>query len=236
MPATGGIKQLHDLHKRLAWHEKQLEEGPRKIRVREKQVEKKEVEIAALKDQITEVQKSADASNLQYKTNEQKIVEEKVKLNQAASNKEFDIIKGQIASYDNANAELEDQYLELLEQVDAGQQKVAALEEEVSTAKTQVETTKQEIAEEEPKLRSAMSELEGEMSGAIGAIPSKLQEMYRRLVAAYGPEAFAPVENNACSECFVQFTPQENVNLRSGNVLLCRQCGRLIYLESDEAE
>lgn len=236
MPATGGIKQLHDLHKRLARHAKQLEEGPRKIRVREKQVEKKEAEIAALKEQVTEVQKSADASNLQFKTNEQKIVEEKVKLNQASSNKEFDIIKGQIASYDNANAELEDQYLQLLEQVDAGHQKVTALEEEVTAAKAQVETTKQEVAEEEPKLRTAMNELEGEMSGAIGCIPSKLQEMYRRLVAAYGPDAFAPVENNACSECFVQFSPQQNVELRTGTVMLCRECGRLIYLESDEAE
>lgn len=236
MPATVGIKQLHELHKQLATHTKQLEEGPRKIRIREKAVEKKEAEIATLKQQITEVQKAADATNLQFKTNEQKIVELKVKLNQATSNKEFDIFKTAIASDEEANAALEDEYLELLEQVDAGHRRGAALGEEMAALKAQIEATKQEVAEEEPKLRAGMSELQGEMASAIGCVPSKLQEMYRRLVVAYGPEAFAPVENNACSECFVQFSPQRNMELRGGRVMLCSECGRIIYLASEEAE
>ena len=93
---------------------------------------------------------------------------------------------------------------------------------------------KKELAEEEPKLRAGITAVENELPEASECLPSKLQEMYRRLVAAYGPEAFAPVENDACSECFVQFSPQQSVELRNGTVLLCRECGRLVYLNAAE--
>ena len=224
MPATGGIKQLHELHQQLAWHAKQLEDGPRKVRVRDKSVEKKHAEIAAHKEQLTQLQKTADETNLQLK----------VKLNKSASNKEFEIIKTQIDADTSANETLEDEYLELLEQIDTGRSEHAELEQQLQAAQADVEGMKKELAEEEPKLRAGMTAVENELPQASECLPSKLQEMYRRLVPAYGADAFAPVENAACSECFVQFSPQQSVELRNGEVLLCRECGRLVYLDAAE--
>jgi predicted nucleic acid-binding Zn-ribbon protein len=234
MPATGGIKQLHELHQQLAWHAKQLEDGPRKVRVRIKFVEKKQAELAAHKDQLTQLQKTADETNLQFRSNEEQIAELKVKLNKASSNKEFEIIKGQMDGDISANETLEDEYLELLEQIDTGRSEFAKLGEQLEAAQADVEAMKKELAEEEPKLRVGITTVENELPEASECLPSKLQEMYRRLVTAYGPEAFAPVENDACSECFVQFSPQQSVELRNGTVLLCRECGRLVYLDAAE--
>ncbi len=234
MPATGGIKQLHELHQQLAWHAKQLEDGPRKVRVRDKSVGKKHAEIAAHKEQLTQLQKTADETNLQFRSNEQQIAELKVKLNKSASNKEFEIIKTQIDADTSANETLEDEYLELLEQIDTGRSEHAELEQQLQAAQADVEGMKKELAEEEPKLRAGMTAVENELPQASECLPSKLQEMYRRLVTAYGADAFAPVENDACSECFVQFSPQQSVELRNGEVLLCRECGRLVYLDAAE--
>jgi len=234
MPATGGIKQLHELHQQLAWHAKQLEDGPRKVRMRDKIVEKKQAEIAAHKEQLTQLQKTADETNLQFRSNEQQIAELKVKLNKASSNKEFEIIKSQMDADLAANATLEDEYLELLEQIDSGRTEFAELGQQLEVAQANVESTKRELAEEEPKLHAGITAVENELPKALECLPSKLQEMYRRLVAAYGPEAFAPVENDACSECFVQFSPQQSMELRNGTVLLCRECGRLVYMNAAE--
>jgi hypothetical protein len=234
MPATGGIKQLHELHQRLAWHAKQLEDGPRKVRVRTKSVEKKQAEIATHKEQLTQLQITADETNLQFRSNEQQIAELKVKLNKASSNKEFEIIKSQMDADATANETLEDEYLELLEQIDTGRSELAELGQQLEAAQADVEAMKKDLAEEEPKLRAGITAVENELPEALECLPSKLQEMYRRLVMAYGPEAFAPVENDACSECFVQFSPQQSVELRNGTVLLCRECGRLVYLDAAE--
>ena len=80
-PTTGGLKELHVLHQRLHDKKSELEAGPRSVAIREGLCKKKQVEIDGQKDLITSHQKAADDKNLQFKTNEQKIVELKAKLN-----------------------------------------------------------------------------------------------------------------------------------------------------------
>lgn len=231
---TGGLSDLHDLHLELHARKKKLEAGPRQISIREKLVAKKQAEIDEHKEAITNLQKTADDKNLQFRTNEQEIVDLKGKLNQAASNKEFDIIKGQIAKDESANAALEDEYLELLEQVDTGRQELATLEEELKAAGENVASTRQTIESEKPQLDAEVAEFQKEMKEAEKCIPGELREMYRRLVQQYGPAALAPVEGGACCECFVEVSPQQEVELRAGRGLRCRSCGRVLYSRPTE--
>jgi predicted nucleic acid-binding Zn-ribbon protein len=232
--ATGGLKELHDLHLQYADVESQLDSGPRQIRVREKIVAKKQAAIDAQKENLKELQKAADHKNLQFKTNEQHLVDLRVKLNQASSNKEFDIIKGQIDADTTANESLEDDYLEALETIDAGRQKLTELEGELKSAQTAVETAKQEVSTEKPKLEARMAELKTEIAEAEACIPNEIREDYRRLVAAKGSECLARVENYACTECFVEVSPQQKVLLRSAKATKCKSCGRVLYMEAVE--
>ena len=232
--ATGGLKELHDLHLQYADVESQLDSGPRQIHVREKIVTKKQTAIDAKKEELTAQQKAADHKHLQFKTNEQNLVDLRAKLNQAASNKEFDIIKGQIATGTDANAKLEDEYLEALEAIDAGREELSALEEELKSAQAAVETAKQDVAEEKPKLEARMAELKTEIAGAESCIPNEIREDYRRLVAAKGSECLARVEHYACSECYVEVSPQQKVLLRSAKATKCKSCGRVLYMEAAE--
>ncbi len=179
--------------------------------MREKIVTKKQTAIDAKKEELTAQQKAADHKHLQFKTNEQNLVDLRAKLNQAASNKEFDIIKGQIATGTDANAKLEDEYLEALEAIDAGREEFSALEEALKSAQAAVETAKQDVAEEKPKLEARMAELKTEIAGAESCIPNEIREDYRRLVAAKGSECLARVEHYACSECYVEVSPQQKV-------------------------
>ncbi|MBI1314739.1 hypothetical protein GC176_25885 [bacterium] len=232
--ATGGLKELHDLHLRYADVEKQLETGPRQIRVREKVVEKKQAAIAAHKENLTALQKAADHKNLQFRTNEQHLAGLRAKLNQASSNKEFDIIKGQIEADTAANAVLEDEYLAALEKIDARRQEMAALESELKTAQSSVETARQDVAAEKPKLEAQLAELKAEIAAAEHCVPKEMREDYRRMVAAKGSECLAAVERYACTECYVEVSPQQKVELRSAKATKCRSCGRLLYMEIKE--
>jgi predicted nucleic acid-binding Zn-ribbon protein len=232
--ATGGLKELHDLHLRYAEVESQLDSGPRQIRVREKIAAKKQAAIDAQKESLMGLQKAADHKNLQFKTNEQHLAGLRAKLNQAASNKEFDIIKGQIEADNTANASLEDEYLEALETIDAGRRELANLEVELTSALAAVESAKQGVADEKPRLEAQLAELKAEIAAAESCIPRELREDYRRLVAAKGSECLARVDAYACSECFVEVSPQQKVELRSAKATKCKSCGRVLYMEADE--
>lgn len=232
--ATGSLKELHQVH--LALHECQqkLAAGPRRIAAHEKAAAKRQAEIDAQKAKITEYQKEADQRNLQFRTNEQELANLKAKLNQAASNKEFEIIKNQMAADNEANAKLEDEYLELLEQVDAGRAHLEELNGTLADAESSLKAVKDEFAAEEAGIRAKAAEIETELREAEKCIPSKMMEMYRRLVDAHGAGSLAPTDGNACSECFVELSPQNMVEVRNAHVVVCKSCSRLLYYPGDE--
>lgn len=233
-PTTGGLKELHVLHQRLHDKKSELEAGPRSVAIREGLCKKKQVEIDGQKDLITSHQKAADDKNLQFKTNEQKIVELKAKLNSAASNKEFDILKGQIEADTAANGVLEDEYLELLELVDTERNNLTALEAELEEATKVAKDKAGEVEAAAPGVKAAIEELLKEVKAAEQCIPSKFGDDYRRLVDAHGPGAIAVAEEGACTECFTELSPQHQLELRVGKVIRCRMCGRLLYSEDSE--
>ena len=82
----------------------QLEAGPRRVRAREALRVKKQGEADAERQVVTDLRKASDERTLQLKTNETRLIDLRSKLNAASSNKEFDIIKGQIDADLAANA------------------------------------------------------------------------------------------------------------------------------------
>ncbi|MGZ0170742.1 MAG: zinc ribbon domain-containing protein [Planctomycetales bacterium] len=227
--ATGGLRELHQVHLDLDTCHKQLDNGPRRIAAHEKKLAKKQAEIDAHKSDITTLQKTADGKNLQVRTNEQTVADTKAKLNQAKSNVEFDIFKGQIARAEKANETLEDEYLELLEQVDAENARLKEMNGERKEAEARLKKTKDEFTALEPQVKTQAAELKAELSEAEKCIPTKMIEQYRRLVIAHGPSTLAPLDASACSECFVELSPQNIVEVRTGKLVICKSCGRILY-------
>lgn len=227
--AAAGLKRLHELHLRLQELQQQLEHGPRQIKARQQIVARKEGEVDVLKAEYKQVRMLADQKNLQLKTKEGNIAQQKAKLNQATSNREFDIIRSQIDADTMANSVLEDEILEVLEKVDQLQAKIKKSEEEVAQAAAEVRRIAQEVETVAPKLRSQVSELEASLREAEKILPGAAMETYRRLVQAHGAGALSTVENNACTACFAVLSTNTLVELNTGKFLFCRSCGRLLY-------
>jgi len=227
---TNGLIELHQLHQQLREVLDKLERGPKQIKARQQVVAQKQAELEAQRERLKKLKLAADQSALQLKTNESKIQQLRGKLNTASSNKEFDIIRSQIEADTMANSVLEDEILDLLEKVDQAKVEVGKLEGEVATAKSEENRVAGEVASAEAGLRSRASELEGAIAQAEVTLPADIKVPYRRLVQAHGSGAFSEVEGNICSSCYVQVPPQMLVELRRGNILFCKTCGRIMYI------
>ena len=216
---ASGLRELHQLHIKLRQVQDQLERGPKQINARQQFTQRKQEEFGAKKEYLTTQRMTSDEKSLQLKTNESKIAELNLKLNTASSNREYDIIKGQIDADTMANSVLEDEILDSLEKVDQSQAEVAKLEEECAKANSEEERVSNEITAAEPGLKSELATLESAIADAA-----------RTLLAG----ALAPVQNGACGACYVDLSPQSRVELNSGKVIFCRPCGRLLYLPEGE--
>jgi uncharacterized protein len=227
--ASAGLKRLHELHLRLQELQQQLEHGPRQIKARQQIVARKQTDADTQKAELKTARVLADQKNLQLKTNESKIAQLRAKLNQATSNREFDIIRSQIDADTMANSVLEDEILEVLEKIDQIQLKSKKLDEEIEASAAEVRRIAQEVETAAPKLRAQVAEIEASLREAEKILPHSALEVYRRLVHAHGAGALATVENNACGCCFEILSPNSLVELNTGKFFFCRSCGRLLY-------
>lgn len=227
--AAGGLKDLHQIHIQLREVQEKLKRGPRQIKARQQIVQKKLDEIAALKEQLKQLKLASDQKSLQLKTSEGKIAELKIKLNQAQSNREFDIIKGQIEADTMAKSVLEDEILESLEKVDALKAKIAEAEQEHAAAVEQEKRIAAEVAAAEPGLKAEEAQLSEALAAAEKGLPSAIMDKYRRLVSAHGADCMARVEERACTACYTRISPNKSVELNVGKIIFCHSCGRLLY-------
>jgi predicted nucleic acid-binding Zn-ribbon protein len=227
--ATAGLKRLHELHLRLQEVQQQLEHGPRQVKARQQILAKKQAEVDVLKAEFKQVRMLADQKNLQLKTNESKLADQRVKLNQATSNREFDIIRSQIDADTMANSVLEDEILEVLEKVNQLQQKVAKAEAEANQTAADIRKFAQEVESTAPQLRSQASEIEGSLREAEKILPETTMLVYRRLVQAHGAGALATVEGKSCTACNEILSANSIVEINMGKFIFCRSCGRLLY-------
>jgi predicted nucleic acid-binding Zn-ribbon protein len=220
---------LHRLH--LALHEvqEQLSRGPRQIKAREQLVSQAETDLAAKRDQLKQLRVTSDRKSLDLKTNEAKIADLRGKLNACSSNREFDIIKGQIEADTVANSVLQDEILELFETVDKAQTDIKSAEQKVAKAKEELKRFSDQFAADSAGLQSRVADLTGQIKQSESGLGGDLAEKYRRLVDAHGAEAMAPCEGGICGNCRVQVTPQNKVRLNAGNVIFCNACGRMLY-------
>jgi predicted nucleic acid-binding Zn-ribbon protein len=228
--ADNGLAELHRLHLAAKEVQEQIERGPRQLKVRQQNTAQKQSELEAQKQKHKALRVNADQKSLQLKSNEAKIGELKVKLNQAASNREFDIIRAQMEADTVANSVLEDEILDVLEKVDAAHLAIKKLEEEVAQAKADETRAQSEISAAQPGREARLAELQKAIANAESRLPEDILGPYRRLVQAYGAAALAEVDGTTCTSCFVSLPPQMVMRVRSGEAVFCKTCGRLLYM------
>ena len=176
----------------------------------------------------------ADRKSLDLKTNESKIADLRSKLNQATSNKEFDILKGQIDADTVANSVLQDEILELYDKIDRTQGEIKEAEAKAAKAKEEVQRFSKQFEADSVGLQARSAELTDEIKRSESGLTGEVAARYLRLVEAYGADAMAPAENGICGNCRVAVTPQYRVLLNSGSVVFCSPCGRLLYMPPKE--
>ena len=174
-----------------------------------------------------------DQKQLQLKSAEGKIAELKVKLNQANTNREYQALKDQIAADEMASSVLADEILEAMEKLDGMKTLIPDAEGRVAKAKEELGKVQQQLRAEEESLKTDVKRLEKELADAESALPEDFRVMYQRVVNAKGEDAMAVVEGGSCGGCFQQLTTNMHNEINMGRVVLCRSCGRVLYLPED---
>jgi predicted nucleic acid-binding Zn-ribbon protein len=228
------LRTLHRIHRQLADLQDRAAAGPRQIAARTKQLEAAEAKQASLLDEVKKAKLAADQKQLQLRSAEAKILDLEGKLNACKTNREYQTLRDQIAADRMATKVLEDEILEALERIDSIRKTVPAAEAEVAAAKKVLAEVKARVAAETATVEGEIVRVKSELETVERDLPEDARESYRRIVKSKGADAMAAVEAESCGGCCQQITGNMLSELAMGRVVVCRSCGRLLYLPESQ--
>jgi uncharacterized protein len=227
---TETLRTLHRIHRQHSDLKDRLSRGPRQIHVAETTVKKCETDLTTAKDAYRHSKMASDEKQLQLKHREAKLVDLQAKLNMAQSNKEYQLLKDQMAADKQANSVLADEILEALERIDQLQAAIKTADGNLAKFRDELDKTRKRINDQQQGLESELARVRGELKAAEDQLAGDFKDNYLRLSRSMGEDSLAPVENECCGGCSQTLTAQTLNLLKLDRPVFCKSCGRLLYL------
>ena len=230
MSVTAEVQELHRIHRQLSDLRERRERGPKQVRAHEANVKRLDDALTKVKNDALNARKSVDSKQLQLRALEDKLNTLKNRLSQCSTNREYQAIQEQISADKVASSVLEDEILDALGKVDDSKAVVLAAEQGLAKAKDEFEKVRKLVEDQRGVVESEITRLDAELKEVEGRLSPEFRRDYDRVVKARGEGALAPVDSEVCGGCYQQLTPNMLSQLKMGQAIFCKSCGRLLYL------
>ena len=125
--------------------------------------------------------------------------------------------------------QLENSALEIMDQVELAEASVAATGSEVEKLEAEWRSQQQQLSADVEALKSKLSALQHKRQLLSAEIDSQAVEVYDELRKQKG-QAVAKVEQGICRGCRISLPSSELQQARSGDLVQCSSCGRVLFL------
>jgi uncharacterized protein len=145
------------------------------------------------------------------------------------SPKELSSIEQEVKALKGKKRELEDRLLELMEQSDHMQTAVKEKRERLRQVEERWREEQQQFTAEKTDLEEGLESLEERrqvLASAVGAEELRLYDMLRRSKG----QAVVRIELGRCQGCRLTLSVAELQQARTGKIMQCHSCGRILYL------
>jgi uncharacterized protein len=224
------LREIHRLKRYARDLQDRTEQGPRQLRAQQAHVARQEEALRQGQEAAKKLKVSIHEQEVLLKGKNQQIAKHEKQLDQAASKKEYDALKLEIATERKEVARLEDQILDRMAEAEERAAQIPELEKAVRQAKADLESYERDsgarlaaLAQERDAVLKQLAELEA-------TLPPDVREGYERLVRGRGEDALAAVQNRTCQACYTEITAQAYNELLAERFVVCKSCGRILYL------
>ena len=211
------LHSIAELPKRLASLEEKLRGHRASVDETEKAIAAEEARRRRLESDLKDVQ--------------QKVLKYRGQTNSVKTNDEFRALQHEIDFAEAEIRKIDDQQLQIMEKIEALQGSrtaaAAALLEQQALMEQEKTSAQATAAEHEAQLSSLRAEREGHRR----EIDAAILLTYDRVSASSRKTGLARVQGQRCLACQMYLRPQIWNQVRSGQLLACESCARLLYFD-----
>jgi predicted nucleic acid-binding Zn-ribbon protein len=182
------------------------------------------------KEGLKKIKVTVNDKEVSNKTVHQTIAKHKKQRNEATGKKEFDALSSEIAVEEHKARKFEEEILAGMMEIEERAGKMPELEKALKQAKQECSDFEKCVGERQASLHGQLNKALAELKDVEVHLPDDIRPQYQRLVAARGEDSMSQVINRGCVACYTEITAQMYNDLLSGRFVLCRSCGRLLYL------
>jgi predicted nucleic acid-binding Zn-ribbon protein len=231
MPAPAQVlRELHRLRRFAKELEEQIQRLPQQQKVQELRTGRQEDALKNHLDLIKKLKVSILDKEASLKAAHQQISKYEKQKNEAGGKKEYDALGAEITAARQTCQKLEDEILALLTEVDEKTAQIPELEKSLKQAKADLANFESITAAKQKELAGELERTRTQLAEAETGLTGDPKLMYQRLIAQKGQDALSAVHGRTCVACYTEITAQMFNELNNGNFVLCKNCGRMLYL------
>ncbi len=196
-----------------------------------------EAGLSALRMEAAEFQKKEKAREIELAALEEKRGRLKTQLMTIKTNKEYAALQTEIKVLSADIDRMEESGLADLTAIDGIAARVREKEALVGAAKAKLEEHAAREGEAFARIETSIDALRADCEKLSNQADAEAIALYRRIAGSRDGVAVARVSGTSCGGCSMYLTPQTiNLLMGAGDIVQCRSCQRILYLEPVDPE
>jgi len=196
-----------------------------------KEVNNARVRLAAEQKHIEELNKAQKSAEWEIDdlTAKIKAIEKKLYDGKIFNPKELGSLQTEAEDFKKKRSGLEDKVLDLMDQTDEARKKVNSINQDVAGLVAQWQNQQKQLNDDLEQLKTRHADLESKRQLQVTSIDAAALETYRELRKRKGT-AVARIEQGTCLGCRITLPNSDLQQAKSGRLVKCSSCGRILYL------
>jgi predicted nucleic acid-binding Zn-ribbon protein len=227
------FREIHRLRRLSHDLQEQIERAPRQQKVQQARVAHQEKIQREAQDAIKHLKVEAHSKEVSLKTAHAQIAKYQKQLNEAESKKEYDALQLEIKTARETCDRLEEEILTNIAESEDKTAQLPELEKAVQQARDEQAKFEAGIQERIAGLQAQLDEAQKQLKELEATIPANIRSHYERIIAGMGHDGLAVVKGRTCTSCYTEITAQQSNELQQEMYVLCKSCGRILYLPEE---
>jgi predicted nucleic acid-binding Zn-ribbon protein len=223
------LKDIHRLKRHIKDLEGKLEQGPKAHKAHQLKVAAAEEALHKVQDGLKQLKVKIHEKEISVKAAQQNV--EKLEKTPVSNKKEYDALRAEVATAKASISKLEDEMLDAMAELEDKTKFIPLNEKALQKAKDEAAQFDKDHQERLNRWSTERQSALGQLAEVEALLPDDIRAHYDRLVSSKWADAISGVQGRTCVTCYTEVTAQMSNELQRGLFVICKNCGRMLYVE-----